>query len=124
MQNFYVCIQFSYSFLSPNPDRAPTRTGPQPGLGPNPLFGVINLISKCMCFKSFCVLLVLVRFCFISSFIFLKMYRTILPFSFTSIVPLLFVYTLSEKERITNTLLVLIEVDCVFTVGGEISCTV
>ena len=39
-------------------------------------------------------------------------------------VPLLFVYTLSEKERITNTLLVLIEVDCVFTVGGEMSCTV
>ena len=38
-------------------------------------------------------------------------------------VPLLFVYTLSEKERIKNALLVLIESDCVFIIGGEISRT-
>ena len=42
--------------MGPNPDRAPTRTGPQPGLGPNPDFG--NLLTFFGFSMVFSVLLV------------------------------------------------------------------
>ena len=32
----YGPIRALWAHMGPNPDRAPTRTGPQPGLGPNP----------------------------------------------------------------------------------------
>ena len=38
--------------MGPNPDRAPTRTGPQPGLGPNPDWAPHGLIILGKCAES------------------------------------------------------------------------